>query len=232
MDILAMLTEQSDELLPCDLAMLRDELLCGSYPPEYVKACIDSMDDLMQRFAQQSRRPASARQSPEPSSEAGAAPKVPVYNGVFVVPGYLSPCEDGSTQAEGQGLASKKTFAEVLAEIRMSENYKEEFKSFISQPAQCCEEFVERNFALFTRWELSAILSCVSFDEAFLERHYDSLDKKALAASQLFSEEFFIKHFSDLDAATVLRKGKNPWRAKEARSSKLDVFLRIKGVRL
>ena len=41
----------------------------------------------------------------------------------------------------------------------------------------------------------------------------------------------FIAHYGDLDSETVLKKGVNGWRDKASRSTKLDVFLRIKGVR-
>ena len=38
------------------------------------------------------------------------------------------------------------------------------------------------------------------------------------------------KHFSDFDAETVLKRGKNEWRKKENRSKQFAVFLRLKGV--
>jgi hypothetical protein len=41
-----------------------------------------------------------------------------------------------------------------------------------------------------------------------------------------------MKHYSQMDATIVLTKGKNEWRKKEKRSKQLDVFLRLKGVKL
>jgi len=41
-----------------------------------------------------------------------------------------------------------------------------------------------------------------------------------------------MRHYSELDTETVLSKGVNPWRDKSARSKQLEVFLRIKGVKL
>ena len=58
------------------------------------------------------------------------------------------------------------------------------------------------------------------------------LDAEKIARYQLFSEKFFIKHFSQLDAEIVLTKGKNDWRKKENRSAQLDVFLRLKGIKI
>ena len=71
-------------------------------------------------------------------------------------------------------------------------------------------------------------------DERFVKAHINELSKSELSTlieRMSFSEEFFIKHFTDLSATTVLKQGKNSWRKKENRSNKLDAFLRLKGVR-
>lgn len=94
------------------------------------------------------------------------------------------------------------------------------------------EKFIDENIDLFTPDELDTLLKIRLFSEAFLEKYFMTLDHETLAKSQTFSEEFFIAHYADLDAQTVLRKGINEWRDRAKRSTKLDVFLRIKGVRL
>ena len=76
------------------------------------------------------------------------------------------------------------------------------------------------------------MLACIPFSEAYLEQYFDILDSKMIALYQLFSEDFFMRHYSELDTETVLSKGINPWRDKSARSKQLEVFLRIKGVKL
>ena len=53
-----------------------------------------------------------------------------------------------------------------------------------------------------------------------------------IARYQLFSEGFFMKHYAQLDVNIVLGHGKNEWRKKENRSKQLDVFLRLKGVKI
>ena len=68
--------------------------------------------------------------------------------------------------------------------------------------------------------------------EDFLDKYFSSLDADKIAHYQLFSEKFFIRHYAQMDAEIVLTKGKNEWRKKENRSSQLDVFLRLKGVKL
>ena len=57
-------------------------------------------------------------------------------------------------------------------------------------------------------------------------------DKEKIARYQIFSESFFMKHYAQMDATVVLTKGKNEWRKKEKRSKQLDVFLRLKGVKV
>ena len=94
------------------------------------------------------------------------------------------------------------------------------------------EAFIDQNIVFFMPWELSAILMTMNLSEAFLEKYFASLDAEKIARYQLFSEKFFIRHFSQLDAETVLTKGKNDWRKKENRSAQLDVFLRLKGIKI
>ncbi len=75
-------------------------------------------------------------------------------------------------------------------------------------------------------------MSAKPLSEAFLEKYFAELDAEKIARYQTFSEAFFIKHFAKLDPSLVLEKGKNEWRRKENRSTQLDVFLRLKGVRI
>ena len=72
----------------------------------------------------------------------------------------------------------------------------------------------------------------IMFSEEYLESYFGVLDHKMIAQYQLFSESFYMRHYADLDAETVLSKGVNTWRDKAQRSKQLEVFLRIKGVKL
>ena len=89
-------------------------------------------------------------------------------------------------------------------------------------------DFVDKNYGLFKSWEIGAIISVKQMGEPFLEKYFGALDLEKVARYQEFSEQFFMKHFSQLDATIVLTKGKNAWRKKENRSKQLDVFLRLK----
>ena len=110
-----------------------------------------------------------------------------------------------------------------------SQNGREKFISLIFE-YKINEKFVDENFAFFKRFELFELLKFVEFSESFLEKYFNLLDSAALAEFQLYSEEFFMKHYSKMDYSIVLKKSKNPWIDKNKRSSKLNIFLKLKGV--
>ena len=104
------------------------------------------------------------------------------------------------------------------------------FKKYITNNSVLDEKMIEKLFKFFMPWELEELLVAKSFSEEFLEKYFTELDHAKIARYQYFSEEFFIKHYNDLSYSTVLQKGVNEWRKKANRSSKLTVFLKLKGV--
>lgn len=119
-----------------------------------------------------------------------------------------------------------------ISRLRESSSYKSEFKKYIKEQDIVDGAFVEKNYAFFDDWELNAILSVKQFEEPFLEKYFGALDHDKIARYQLFSEAFFMRHFAQMDYTVVLQHGKNEWRRKENRSKQLDVFLRLKGVKI
>ena len=93
-------------------------------------------------------------------------------------------------------------------------------------------DFVDTHYSFFQPWELDAIISVKQMGEDFIEKYFGALDHDKIARYQQFSEVFFMKHFSQMDYTIVLEHGKNEWRKKENRSKQLDVFLRLKGVKI
>ena len=122
-------------------------------------------------------------------------------------------------------------FSDIKA-LRENDSYKSKFKNYVRDKAEIDNDFVDANYAFFLPWELDAIVSVKPLGEAFLEKYFGALDKDKIARYQLFSENFFMKHYAQMDATIVLQHGKNEWRKKENRTSQLDVFLRLKGVKL
>ena len=119
-----------------------------------------------------------------------------------------------------------------IKKIRGGREYRHDFKEYVKKTSEINGEFIDKNYSFFMPWEIDAIVSVKELEEEFLEKYFGALDKKKIARYQRFSESFFMKHFSQMDATIVLAKGKNEWRKKEKRSSQLDVFLRLKGVKI
>ena len=119
----------------------------------------------------------------------------------------------------------------ALEQMRTANNYKTRFRHYLSDHPEIDEACIDQYIALFQPAELETILMTRQFSEDFLEKYFSLLDADKIARYQLFSEKFFIRHYARMNAETVLTKGKNDWRKKENRSSQLDVFLRLKGVK-
>ena len=119
-----------------------------------------------------------------------------------------------------------------LNNIRSRKDYKKVFKKYISSLDFIDSDFIDKNYGVFQSWEINAIVSTIELKEEFLEKYFGAIDHDKVARYQYFSESFFMKHFSQLDYSIVLEKGKNEWRKKEKRSKQLDVFLRLKGVKI
>lgn len=116
--------------------------------------------------------------------------------------------------------------------IREDSSYKTSFKKYVLENSKINTSFVDRYYSFFEPWEIDAIVSVRQMGEAFLEKYFDAIDHDKIARYQVFSEAFFMKHFAQLDTSVVLEHGENEWRKKGLRSKQLDVFLRLKGVKI
>ncbi len=209
MDILNILKTSSSELLPEDLDLFRTELAVGNYSESYQKECLDLIASLENWHNDDSKKMKEHN----------------VADIMHVDAKNLSP----NTHAQ-KGVSFLDQFKSDLNAMRLSDKYKSSFRTYIKTHTEFDESFVDANFKLFEEWEIEAIVSELALGEQFLEKYFSVLDKDKIARYQLFSESFYQKHFSDFDAETVLKKGKNEWRKKENRSKQLSVFLRLKGV--
>ena len=214
MEVLDILKKNGAELYPEDLAFFEAELDTGEYAVEYIDACKKLISEI---------RAWKKQKTAKPGNESGMS------GNVFVSKEKLTP------EAAAKPLTEKERLAQIthdIAQIRMASNYKTCFKQYLTDHPDVNEAFIDQNIVFFMPWELSAILMTMNLSEAFLEKYFASLDAEKIARYQLFSDKFFIRHFSQLDAETVLTKGKNDWRKKENRSAQLDVFLRLKGIKI
>lgn len=207
MEILEILKCSKDELIPEDLEIFKTELIVGNYSDDYKKECLEMIEKL--ESCNKSVKP------PEKKSKAE------------VETAQFKPVNQNAAK-----LSFTEQFNADMNAIRLSGSYKTKFKTYIKNHDKFDESFVDENFNLFDSKELDVIISELQLSESFLEKYYSVLDKDKIARYQLFSEKFYMKHFSDFDTETVLKKGKNEWRKKENRSRQFDVFLRLKGVKV
>ncbi len=216
MDVLGILQNNGKDLLPEELDLLRAELDTGEYDSGYIASC----KTLISEILNWSNETQTVEHTPKT-----------VPDQMIVSPEKLVP--SGVTGIPAPPLVPpEKIIASDLQRMRTEKDYKSAFKKYVKESTIINEDFVVARFALFKDWELNAMLACIPFSEEFLEKYFTVLDPKTIALHQLFSESFFMKHYADLDAETVLARGVNPWRDKTLRSKQMDVFLRIKGVKL
>ena len=213
MQVLEILKKNGTELYPEDLAFFEAELDTGDYPPEYIDQCKDLIAEIRNQKKQ------------------AAKPKVQdvIPSNILVDPDKLVP---GAKTKEKTPQERLNELTHALNQMRTATNYKTRFKQYLADHPEIDEAFIDQNIAVFQSGELESILMVMTLSEDFLDKYFFSLDADKIARYQMFSEKFFIRHYAQMDAEIVLTKGKNEWRKKENRSTQLDVFLRLKGVKL
>lgn len=221
MDILKILKESGKELYAEDLDFFETELATGEgYDDVYQEQCHKLIDEL---------RGWLCGDNDETSGSASSAEEEDKTVGVVVSVVDIAPKE---VNPVASSLTWEQTiFSDILC-MRENNSYKTNFKHYVAGKGEIDAAFVDKNYSFFREWELDAIISVRQMGEEFLEKYFGALDRAKIARYQLFSEGFFMKHFSQMDASIVLEHGKNEWRKKENRSKQLDVFLRLKGVKL
>ena len=221
MEILKILQENGEDLYPIDLDFFETELRTGDYDEDYINEC-----NLL----------ITAIRNWEPSSTSHDKEDNPEQDTPNSKTTGIAILDKSELLPENKNERSEDRFVrEVLRNIdkmRNVSNYKSSFRKYLKECKYIDEDFVDKQFAFFHPWERSAIVSTMPLSEAFLERHMPSLDKEQISRHQTFSEAFFMKHIHELQVEIVLTQGKNAWRKKENRSSQLDVFLRLRGVKI
>ena len=213
MQVLEILKNSGKDLYPEDLAFFEAELDTGDYTREYIDQCKDLIAEIRKWKKQAANQ-----------SEQDVIP-----SNILADPDKLVPGVKPKEKTPQERLAE---FTHALQQMRTAGNYKTRFKQYLADHPEIDETFIDQHIALFQPTELESIVMTMPLSEDFLDKYFASLDADKIARYQLFSEKFFIRHYAQMDAEIVLTKGKNDWRKKENRSSQLDVFLRLKGVKL
>ena len=213
MEVLEILEKSSRELYLEDLDFFEAELATGSYTDGYKKRCREKIAEI--------RRFLVGEDEHEEASDATLPHNLVVGIDRLVPQGM---------QNSSLGMTEEEVILHTIRALRGKQGYKTEFKHYIKSAGGMDEAFIEQHFTFFTDLELDAIVMTVALSEAFLEKYFGAFAKDKIARYQTFSEQFFMKHFADLDYNIVLTEGKNEWREKAKRSRQLDVFLRLKGI--
>ena len=213
MQVLEILKNSGKDLYPEDLVFFEAELDTGDYTREYIDQCKDLIAEIRNWKKQ------AAKQSIQDV----------IPSNILVDPDKLVSGVKPKEKTPQERLAE---FTHALQQMRTAGNYKTRFKQYLADHQEIDETFIDQHIALFQPTELESIVMTMPLSEDFLDKYFASLDADKIARYQLFSEKFFIRHYAQMDAEIVLTKGKNDWRKKENRSSQLDVFLRLKGVKL
>lgn len=213
MHVLETLKTSGKDLYPEDLAFFEAELDTGDYERSYVDQCKDLIAEI--------------RNWKKHTANQAVQDIIP--SNILVDPDKLTPGKNPNGKTPQEKLAE---FTHLLHQMRTAGNYKTRFKQYLTDHPEIDETFVDQHIALFHPIELECIITVMPLSEDFLDKYFSSLDVDKISRYQVFSEKFFIRHYAQMDAETVLTKGKNDWRKKENRSSQLDVFLRLKGVKL
>ena len=216
MDILEILKKSGKDLYPEDLDFFETELATGGhYDAAYQAECRALMKQI------RNWKKVSAP-SDDPAKAKGKS------GGIEMDISKVAPKEANPVMDMPQ---DQRLFLDIT-NMRDDSSYKTKFKKRIQEADFVDAAFIEKHFAFFKEWELNAILTVKQLGEPFLEKYFGALDHDKIARYQLFSEAFFMKHYAQMDATIVLQHGKNEWRKKEKRSKQLDVFLRLKGVKI
>lgn len=214
MNILEILQNDGEDLLPEDLELFRTELAVGDYSSDYRKTCIE----IIKQFEKENVPSCKNENKESKEKELASVMRV---NSVDLIP---------EKQKSVTSLPFPEQFKADVKTMRLSAAYKKEFRKYVKSHEQINEDFTDAVFTFFESWELEVIVSEVKLSEEFLEKYFSVLNKDKIARYQIFSEHFYQKHFSDFNSETVFLKGKNEWRKKENRTKQFDIFLRLKGV--
>lgn len=226
MDILKILQESVDDLLPEDLVFFETELATGgTYDAEYQAICRNKINQI--------RKWMSGDKNSLDNEDGDNCCKEKKSNkkNKRLIMGIADMIPDGAGPVMPQYTPAQRVHIDIDF-IRERSDYKSTFKKYIKESSIINAEFLDKNFSIFNSWEMNAIVSIKQLGEEFLEKYFGAIDHDKIARYQLFSESFFMKHFTQLDTNIVLEKGKNEWRKKENRTKQLDVFLRLKGVKI
>ena len=221
-DVFAILKDQADELELADLEMLEVALQTGSYSRAEVNKGLAIIEGI--RFNLYQKLVPEKPSEPKEEENKETTPAISEKS-----------VEKGNGKIEDSDVPLiRKNFRLILTVSRLNNDSTHTVKTALETISKDGDiiKYLDIVVDMLSQKELSSTLTWLNYPEELLEKYFVSLDKKMIAQHQFFSEEFFIRHYNDLSANLVLKKGKNPWRKPDAMSNKLKAFLKLKGAKI
>lgn len=204
-----------DEIYLEDLDFFETELATGNYAESYISECKEQIEIVRKWLS-------GDEQFDDSQSDLAESPKK--KSKASLVMGIHDIAPENANPVAATMTPEEIIFSDIKS-MRDSDSYKSRFKKYVQDKAEIDASFVDTHYSFFMQWELDAIVSVRQLGEEFLEKYFGALDKDKISRYQLFSESFFMKHYSQMDATIVLTKGKNEWRKKKNVQSNLMFFL-------
>lgn len=211
MDIKELLSDKNNKFYNDDFDMLISELEIGDYDSKYVKECKELINQLKRN---------SYIDTKERHFEGDDN-----LNNFYRKASQVNPNDSSN---DNMSITDKIKLE--IETIRKNNKYLKSFISYVKNSNIINEKFINDNFDFFIIDEINELMKSMNFSEDFLERYFNVLSHDVLSKYQIFSEDFFMKHFIHINAKYALENKNNIWSNSKNRSSKFETFLRLKGI--
>ena len=209
MEVLEMLKEQGDKLTNEELKFLIDELNTGSYSADYKEECFGIIDQIKKNRKHDKK-------------EKGK-------NTIHTV--IMTP-EEIKDRLDKNALNVEDRFFRDLEIARMTNSGDQIIEKYINDKLLDGDFFL-KNLKKFKEPEVRKILELIELSEKQIKELFGLVPQGAIELTQKITEDFFIKHFDELDIKSLKKNKVTDWIINPSlRSKKIVIFLKMKGVKL
>lgn len=214
MEVLEMLKNNLEELTLDELDMLIDELNTGLYSQAYKEECLSIIHEEIKKRKTPPDPIASVEAEPTPISKEGDGQKV----------------ENPKKKTVKE--MTKEELSNLLILYRTSSNVEEKITEWVAN-REIDADFLLKRYNEFSNQELICAFNLIKVPEDDLFVYLKALPKGTIERTQIISEDFFIKHYEDMNITALKSNRKNAWVIDPSqRSSKLIIFIKMKGIKI
>lgn len=208
MEVLEMLKQQGNTLTNEELKFLIDELRTGSYNEDYKNECFEIISQI------KSDKSHDVKKSKE------------TLHTVILTP------EEIKDRLDKSALSVDDRFFRDLEVARMVNSSDQVVEKYINEHT-LSDEFFITNLNRFNDLEVRKIFALIKLNDKQIEELFTTVPSGTIEKNQYISEEFFIKHFDDIDIKALKKNKVTNWIIDPTqRSKKIIIFLKMKGVKL